>query len=171
MHETLPTHVPDSAVAGDTWRWAVELPDHPPSDGWALTYAFRGAQTVQVTAQPDGETYVVTVPAAETAKLGSGVCPWSARVAKDGERYTVATGTVTVEADLGEGPTTNERILAAIEATLEGRASQDADTYQIAGRAVSKTPHDKLMDLRARYRYLVEIERRGGRVPHLARAL
>ena len=44
------------------------------------------------------------------------------------------------------------KVLSAIEAVIEGRASQDQMSYSIAGRSLSRMPIDDLLTLRDRYR-------------------
>ena len=53
-----------------------------------------------------------------------------------------------------------KKVLDAIEAVLENRASQDQMSYSIAGRSLSRMSIDDLMTFRNRYRaeYLREIK-------------
>ena len=43
-------------------------------------------------------------------------------------------------------------VLSAIEAVIEGRASQDQMSYSIAGRSLSRMPIDDLLTFRDRYK-------------------
>ena len=54
-----------------------------------------------------------------------------------------------------------ERTFAVIEAALEGRLTKDLESYQIAGRSISKIPVETLMKMRGRYAGLVREERTG----------
>jgi hypothetical protein len=44
------------------------------------------------------------------------------------------------------------KVLDAIQATIEGRASQDQMSYSIAGRSLSRMSIDDLLTFRNRYR-------------------
>ncbi|OGR93700.1 MAG: hypothetical protein A2V88_00640 [Elusimicrobia bacterium RBG_16_66_12] len=146
----LPTAEPDRIIAGDTVKWLKEIPDYPPADGWELSYGLHNVSQaknldwgVEVTDNGDGR-YAVTVPATETETLAPGIYRWQARVSKAGERYTVAHGRLEVRIDAGEGAATDaiertKRILDAIDAVLEGKASTDEASYSIGTGASSRS--------------------------------
>ena len=50
------------------------------------------------------------------------------------------------------------RVLAAIEAVLERRATKDQESYTIDGRSLSRTPISELLLLRNLYRREVQLE-------------
>ncbi len=62
------------------------------------------------------------------------------------------------------------RMLNAIEAALEGRASKDTESYTIEGRSLSRTPIPDLLRLRAIYRREVAAEENPSAAPfHMRR--
>lgn len=169
---TIPTTEPTRATAGDTWRWNRSVSGYSPADGWVLTYAFRGKSTLDLTgaANVDNTGWELTADATKTAVMQPGVHRWKAFVTKAGERYTVDEGVTTVDANFalaaaGALQTHAERMLAAIEAKMEGRLTSDMEEYVIAGRQLKRIPFEQLPALRSRYAAEVRRQRNGGRTP------
>lgn len=169
------TQIPATLVAGDGWSWSdpAAFAAHPPPD-WALHYVLRpvaGGAAITVVALWSGETYRLTRTAAETAGTAPGEYRWDALAFHDasGDRVHLGSGRVTVLPDPaqagGDLRSAAERILAAIEATIEGRAARDAESYSIEGRSIARTPLADLIRLRALYRREVEAERAPGASP------
>jgi len=159
---------PLSLVAGDTWTWQrSDLgADFPPA-AYSLTYSMQreGNTTAPTTftATESGETYTVTVPAATTAVLAAGTWQWTAHAIRtaDSARVTVGSGIFTVKPNpaVAHDPRSHAaKVLAAIEALIEGRATSDVSSYSIAGRSLTKLSIDELMSWRAKYRAMVNRE-------------
>jgi hypothetical protein len=173
----IPTTEPAVVRAGDTWKWSKAVDGYTPADGWALKYDFHdvsssaGTNTLlQFTAAANSNNtgWDITVLAATTAPLLSGNWKWRAYVEKGVEKYTVDVGMMFVEANLataaaGSQLTQNERMLAAIQLVLSGRATNDIESYQIAGRAVNKIPITELVKLENIYIAKVKQERNPGK--------
>lgn len=151
-------------VVGDTWTWSKSLANYPPSEGWVLGYAIRGASALantKVSVVVDGGSYVVTILPADTAKLVPGSYRWQSFVDKagTGEHYTVETGVFTVvpslsQAQAGDATTHAERMLGALEREIEARLTGNGsahESYAINGRSIAKIPMEKLIRLRAIY--------------------
>lgn len=173
----IPTHIPHELTPGDSWTWQLAFGDYPPSDGWTLTVSLRGPSAVapslgeidiEAEATPDNGAYMVSARADQTAQLVPGNYRWVASVARvvgsQEERVSVHRGvTILLQqlqtADAGDTTTHNERMLAAIEALIEGRTTADVEYYQIAGRALTKIPVKELMGYRAKYAAAVWRER------------
>jgi hypothetical protein len=168
---TIPVGIPDRLTAGDTWKWTLSLGDFPPSDGYAITYSFRGPSVLanaDVTVTPGTSDYAVVVAKAKTAPLTPGTYSWTCHATKAGERLQAASGVVTVDpdpeaADAGELQPHAEKMLAIIEAALSGRLTSDMQSYQIAGRAITKIPVLELKQLRRQYRSELRGKRNGGK--------
>ncbi len=161
--------LPASFEAGTTVKLRRSHADYPASAGWTLTLYLRGVGTLDAEATESGDDYLVTLAADDTAALAAGTYRWVERVEKDGEVYTAATGVVSVTLDLavaeaGDAQTHAERTLALIEAALEGRIPQGMESYQVAGRAVTKIPIKDLADLRGIYAAKVWRERNAGKL-------
>lgn len=157
----IPTNEPSQLRAGDTWKWRREnLADYP-AGTWTLRYRFKNAAGgFEVTATASGLAHAVTVPAATTGGYAAGVYSWVAWVESGAERYTVDSGEAEVLPDLRAGTaaaaqdlrTHARRVVEAIEAVLEGRATKDQEEYRIGDRMLKRTPIADLLRLRDRYR-------------------
>jgi hypothetical protein len=149
-------------IAGDSLVFATSVPDYLPSAGYTLTYRLvrRDAAGAAITfaAGVSGDLYSVSVTPATTAGWTAGRYTWASYVTKAGERYTVGQGELVIEADpaLITAPYDNRsharKVLDAIEAVLEGRASTDQQQVSVAGRTLTRMPITELLLLRDRYR-------------------
>lgn len=140
-------NIPDQFAAGTTVRYRRRLAEYPPSSGWTLRLYLAGASVLAKTAAPDGEDFLVTIEASDTAgDFAAGLYKWVERVTgAGGEVYEVGRGTVTVLpnlADATEGSEQEwlERAVAMLRAHVEGRLPTGMESYQIAGRVVAKMP-------------------------------
>lgn len=140
-------YLPESLPAGTTVIYRRSLSDYPAGDGWTFTLYLAGANVLSKTAAPDGDDFVVTIAAADTATaLAPGLYRWVERVSNvAGEVYEVAAGVVTVEPNLATATAGSqqewvERAIVVLRAHIEGRLTAGMESYQIAGRAVSKIP-------------------------------
>lgn len=157
---TLATTEPSIVRAGDTWGWARDLPDYPASV-WTLAYtlfALALAEPVTLTATPDGARHVIQLASYETQDLTPGDYSWIASVSDGTDRYPVGEGRIQVLPDLAnlggvDGRSHARRMVAAIEAVLENRASAaeiDLVSAAIGDLATSRQP-ELLHTWRARY--------------------
>jgi hypothetical protein len=154
---------PSQIVAGDRIAWKrTDLgTDYNPTS-YALTYSARledgGTTEIAITASESSLDYIVEVAAATSAAYTVGVYHWQAYITRssDSERITIDNGTWEVLTNRDAATTDPrshvEKVIDAIEAVIEGRASQDQAGYSIAGRSLSRTPIPELLVLRDRYR-------------------
>lgn len=162
--EQMPPHF----AAGTTVKLRRSHADYPASD-WDLTLHLRGASILDVDATPDGDDFLVTIPAADSDGLTPGTYRWAERVSDGTEVYTAATGVVEITLDMatataGAAQSHAERTLALIEAALEGRIPEGMESYQVAGRAVTKIPIAELAKLRGIYAAKVWREKNPGKM-------
>jgi hypothetical protein len=174
--ENIPIYEPAYFVAGETLAWTKELADYSPADGWALTTYFRGATAAGFDAEgeADGNRFTFRVPSATTTPLASGVYYWQTWVEKDDEKFMVDSGQTEVKPGLAalagtyDGRSQVKKILDAIDATIEGRATTDQQQYQISGgggyRMLMKIPINELVTLRKTYARLYARELRDARL-------
>lgn len=167
MAADIPTTEPLSARAGDTWKWTRTLADYPASS-WTLKYRFKNAAGgFEIVSSASGDDHAVNHPAATTAGYTAGQYSWIAWVeGGSSEKYTVDQGTLELAADYRGGAATvalddrshARKVLAAIEAVIERRASQDQMRYTIEGRSLERTPITDLLKLRQKYQAAVAAE-------------
>jgi len=166
----IPTTVPVAVTAGDTLQWRISLADYPASAGWTLKYRLINAgHKYDITAATDGDDHLVIVPAATSAAYAAGDYSWQGYVERGAERFTVATGSLTIHPDLAAqaaGLDTRSharKMLAAIESWLESRDPGVAE-YEIAGRRMKYIPKNELIALRSKYQFEVQREEAAERV-------
>lgn len=151
MTPPIPTTEPSDFAAGDSVFWNLTDPNYPPSEGWALTYAFLGPSTFQLgpaEITPDNATdsYQVRVPAATTATKTPGTYRWY-RIftnAGTGERNAEAAVGATVirtdPANAGNVISDAETQLAAYKSLRDKLVSGGVKSYTIDNRSFTK--HD-----------------------------
>ncbi len=149
--------LPESFAAGTTVKYRRRFSHHPAGAGWTLTLHLAGASVLAETAAADGDDFVLTIAAEDTAgAFTPGHYKWVERVSKDGEVYEVAEGTVTVLPNLAEATEGSEqewveRAIAMLRAHIEGRLPAGMESYQIAGRVVAKMPIKEAVALLATF--------------------
>lgn len=137
------TTEPSLVTAGDTIAWLKALPDYPASAGWVLKYRLiNAAGKIDITAAAAGDDHAIAITAATSAGWVAGIYTYQSTVEKSGERYTIATGKITVAPNLATqsvGFDTRsparailDNLLAAYQAASTARAF--VQEYEIAGR-------------------------------------
>lgn len=177
-----PERVPAQIVAGDTLKIvsAQLAADYPASAGWAVSWLFvpiSGGVPVTQAGADDVDGWTCTVSAATTASWPAAPWRWTVRAVKSGETLTVQSGETRV---LPNPSTSNvdhrshaEKVLSALEAAIEGRASKtDLEVQFEDGRRIKFMPHAELLAMRDTYAAKVAAEQRvrtGGPMRILAR--
>lgn len=157
---TVPTSEPSVIVAGQTLKWEKSLSEYPASDGWTLTYEFRGAGsfTVTATTSSDGADYDIEVAKATTDSYPAGDYWWDAYVDDGTERWKVASGRAQVVEDLADvnaphdGRSFAAQMVDALEATMLGKASQDQMSMKVGDRELGRMSWQQLLQARAQFR-------------------
>lgn len=164
-----PTREPAQLVVGDRWAWKrADLAVDYPVASYSLKYSLRllgaGTTEIEITAGETGGEYVIEVASATTAGKTAGTYAWQAYITRtsDSERVLVGQGTVELVANRDVATTEPRsyarRMLAAIEAVMENRASKDQEEYSIQGRSLKRTSLPDLMVWRDRFREEVRQE-------------
>jgi hypothetical protein len=158
----IPDVVPDHFPAGTTVKFTRSLDDFLPTDGWAYTIYLNGlTQKFNKAASVLGNIFQIEFLPADTAALNPGPFRYAERLSNSGtgEVYDI-TGdelVINIEPNVGAAAagvfnTWEERTLAVVEAAISGRLTSDIQTYQIAGRSVSKIPILELRQIRGELR-------------------
>lgn len=161
MTATVPTTEPSELRAGLTWAWRREdLADYP-AGTWTLTYWFKQAASAggkfSIVATADGTNYAISVAAATTAGYTADDYTWAAVVTSGSEAYEVDRGTCKVlpkyNADAALDDRSHARkMVEAIEALMENRATKDQMEYSIGNRMLKRMPIAELIKWRDYYR-------------------
>lgn len=170
MNNGIPETEPQRVVAGDRVRWDRVLPDHSADDGWEATYYLLGesaqSHKIVITTTGDGDRHSVDASTAVTAAWVSGRYRWQLVAAKTGDRATLDHGSIEIGKDFASAKAEDTRshdrkVLEAIEAVLERRASKDQESFSIEGRSLARTPLAELVRLRNQYAARVRLVERG----------
>jgi hypothetical protein len=173
------TTEPEKITAGDLVQWkreaaglSIPTGEVPKaSAGWALTYALvKSGVRIAITAASSGDDFLVTLSAATTAVYTAGVYQWQAYVTKTTERYLVDSGSIEIlpnfaAASSGYDARTHvKKVLDALEAKLEGRASKDQEQMVVGGMVVGMMPIHRLLEWYSMYKASYENEQAAERV-------
>lgn len=160
----------NTITAGDTLKLDLLFDGYSPADSWLIWIALRGnaiAKDIKagtgITVSTENGRYEVTVAPAVTATYAAGDYKYAVYMYKESagtvtERYMVEQGTVSVIQDyaamtVASDPRSHvKRVLDAIEAVIESRATMDQSNYSIKGRSLGRTPIPDLLKLRDVYR-------------------
>jgi hypothetical protein len=152
------TALPEEFSAGTTVRYRKRFTDYPASAGWTLTLYLGGPSARAKTAAADEDDFVVTLAASDT---GGDFVPGSyqavERVSNEaGDVYQVDARRTNITPNLAEATDGSsqdwlERAIPVLRAHIEGRLPAGLESYQVAGRVVSKMPIKDADDLLCRY--------------------
>ena len=167
---------PLELIVGDSVSWkrrgvqavsendagTIEYIDIKASAGWTLKFVAVGKLgVVSITASADTENaddFSFTATATVTAAYVAGDYKWQLVATKTTTRYTIAEGWITLKDNIAgrsalyDNRSHAKKVLDAIEAVIEGRASQDQMAYTIAGRSLNRTSIPDLLKLRSTYK-------------------
>jgi len=153
---------PSTWQAGDSLAWDYSDSDHAPADGWALHYVLRGPQQIELGPfTGGGQAFAVSVSRETSAGFVPGDYHFAAYFLRDDVRETGERGQLTILEDLAgaEAPLSHARkMLAAIEALLEKRATKLQEEYTVNGYAIKYMSLPELREARKEYARLVHDE-------------
>lgn len=131
--------------------------DHP-APAWSALVILRGPGSEDFASVAEGTAHRVALDAATTSALAPGLYDAEVRLTDGASVVQLEAGVVTVVADLAQVAAGHdarrhaEKVLEAIEAVIEGRASKDQQSYTIGNRSLVRTPLAELTQLRREYR-------------------
>ncbi|WP_430735161.1 hypothetical protein [Halodesulfovibrio aestuarii] len=145
--------IPKNLVANTVADCLLSPDGFPPSAGYSLMLALRGAGVADVasTASVEDDAHIISFP----LDLQAGDYYWQLFAVMDGSNFLLESGALRVVPNLlseGEGfdgRTEAEKGLAAVEACLAGKASKDQLSYSIKGRTLTRYSVEELLKLRA----------------------
>lgn len=161
------TKTPHSLLAGANASWSRSLDDFPVSDGWVLAYYLvKDGNQVTITAAPDGDVHLVDLVAVDTASWDPGCYHYQAWVRLGDDAHMVESGAIDIKPNFRtqtsgyDGRTHAEKVLDALEAMIEGKATRDQQSYSVGGRSITRLTPAELVDWRSVYRREVNAQRR-----------
>ena len=171
MAAETPTIEPLEIRSGDTVTWKKSIDNYRASDGWTLKYSLRGnSETIDITSTASDADHLVSETATTSAGWTAGIYDAVGYVEKGSERFTVYTSRIEVLPDLVaagssyDGRTHVKKVLDAIEAVLENRATKEIEESTIEGVAIKRIPHDQLLLLRQKYLNFYQQEQAAERI-------
>lgn len=160
--------VPDHFPAGTTVKFTRNIDGFQPSEGWSYTIYLNGlTQKFSKAASVLNDIFQIEFIPTDTASLVPGPYRYAERLVNDGSVDATLTGetyditgdqlVINIGANVGSAAagafnTHEERMLVIVEAAIAGRLTADIQTYQIAGRSVSKIPITELRQIRGELR-------------------
>lgn len=160
--------IPNTITAGTTIELPITLTAYPAPD-WQAILIMRGPTQIDLQSHPRNNQHVLSASAATTSTWTPGKYWYALRVTNGTQIEQVEDGELTIAPDLSQtaaaydGRDHLERVLDAIEAVIEGRASKDQQMYKINHRELQRTPIGDLLLLRNTYRNELARKRRAAR--------
>jgi hypothetical protein len=146
--------IPKIVQAGDTIDWTVDYSDEYPSSEWSLTLYIKQIGQLPIaltTASAIDDTFTVSYTDTQSALLPEGNYTWVAKVNNGLSTFTVETGSFNVIPDLSttdanyDARSFNQRMMEALEAVLENRATDDILEQTIGGRTFKSMSRAELV--------------------------
>ena len=162
---------PSTLFLGDSISETYTLDDYPAST-YTLTVRLipHTAGTARtITASASGDDHVVAATSATTGAWTAGAHSWVAYVTSGTDRINVGSGEITILANPAsatslDGRSHARRVLDAIEALLEDRATSDQKRIVIRDRELERFPVADLVKLRQAYMLEVKSEENAARI-------
>jgi hypothetical protein len=138
------TSEPTSIRAGDIVEWTKSFSDYSAADGWSLSYRFVNSSNAYtaISAVVNGNGFVLTITKTITATYVAGKYTLFGWVTKGSEQYQIYNGECEVLVDISaltvgyETRSHVKRVLDALEAVIEGRATEKERSVSIGGQAI-----------------------------------
>lgn len=166
----MPLLIPKQIRAGDTLDWTDSVSEYKASEGYTLKYVLAADNIITLTGVANGADHDFDVTAVDTAKWVPGVYSYQAYVEKGAIQHTIETGTVEILVNLRvqkegfDGRSHVKKVLDALEATIEGRATKQHSSISIAGRAIALLSPAELRKEYQNYKHLYRREQEGERI-------
>ena len=151
--------------AGATWKFTETLDEFPASDGYtfAIIIKHKTDEAVFLQSTASGDDYSFNIAADTTRQFTKHDYLFQGIVTKQGEIDIVAEGQLTINPLLdaaSDTRTQNERILDAINATLESSSAKEQGEISINGRTIRYKTLDELFVAKKRFEKIVAKEKR-----------
>lgn len=152
--------IPDF-MAGDSLTWEFAPGNYPDTGGWtAKTIFTEGSVNQEVIGTAQGAGWLFKLTPEDSAKFPGALYTWVIQFTNTDQRITGATGATQVYPNLEDGPAKShaQKVVEALEAVIEGRASQDQIQMTIGGRSITRMSVDDLLKFLNYYRGKLDAE-------------
>lgn len=139
---------PSAIIIGDTVKFTVSLSDYP-APAWTLHYKIGFATPLDTSSTPSGTDHLINISATASSAWVEGEYNIQLYVTDGTDVHTVHTGRVILKNINSKSHA--RKVLDAINARLENRASQEQSEYEVNGRRIKFISHDELIKLRSFY--------------------
>lgn len=145
---------PEKIISGDAVSWERDVDIDLAAA--SFEYRFVGPSSFNLSAGYAAGAVSISQTSVDTAAFVAGEYEWFLFAAIGGERQLVCRGRMVIQPNPESAGDTNhqshaEKMLAAIEARLEGRIISDHQSYTIGGRSLDRIPFEELHKLRNKY--------------------
>jgi len=170
---TVTNDIPAAIPAGDTLEYRAPGLIYPPTEGWARKFWLKGPALPEdspldggVDADVDGDSFVISVPADDTASLTSGGYRWAELASKAGKTFTARSGEILVlpniaTADGDELLDADEKMLAAVNEQIAKRVAKDISRMGEYTRVLEREQLEQLWKLKGELEARIAAKRRG----------
>lgn len=166
-----PISEPNELQLGDFWAWKrTDLSTDYPTASYSLSYEFNlvdgsTAANFTLSATESNDEYIIEV--SNTTSYTSGEYNWVSYITRSSDSARIKLSEGFTEIQENYATTTSsvrshaKKVLDAIEAVIENRATMDQSSMSIAGRSLSRLTIDELLQFRDRYKaeYLKEVKK------------
>lgn len=164
-----PPREPLRVLARDRWVWKREdISNAYPSPIYNLSYRFTNqedtAEVQEAFARVVDGVYVVELEASQTEEFSAGTWTWEAVVFREADASEVVAAKGSLHVTSATETSHVQRVLTALEATLEGKAGDDILEIEIAGRQLVKMAPGELLMWRNKYKAELATIRQADRV-------
>jgi hypothetical protein len=162
-------NTPSNIIANTTVEWSMS-PSYKPADGFTIECHLAGASALIITGTSvDGDTVSFKINPADTATWAAGIAFYQYVAIKGSDKYVfIDAGQLEVKKLITSAPVDNrslaKRIVDAIDAVMEGKATADQAAYQIGNRQLTRIPLPDLMRVREYYARIVAAEDRNRQI-------
>jgi len=165
------TTEPSTLQLGDYWAWKrTDLSTDYPTADYSLSYEFNlidgsTGSNFTLTATESNDEYIIEQ--SSTTGYTKGNYNWISYITRTSDSARIKIGEGYTEIEDNYATTTSsvrshaKKVLDAIEAVIENRASMDQSSMSIAGRSLSRLTIDELLQFRSHYKaeYLKEVRK------------
>lgn len=170
MAVPIPYREPEFFYAGETLKFKLNLSDYDPSS-WTITYSLvKDGTQIQFSGTADNGDHLINVDEATTASYATGTYNYVGRVTDGVDVFQARRGQIEIRADFAaassgsDARTHVKKVLDALEAMIEGKATKDQLSYSIQGRSLSRLSPADVIQFHNHYKSLYQAELAAERV-------